>query len=202
MKVDAKYNWQANNPTEEKITGGSQCGYTAAGIAMSIVDARYASDEYIAELVHAMENTEGWIRKEILKSFPKARGRLGAIGDYLAIAMKLQLKRDGHTKFKVEFTPHSGTWMETHNINKRGGTVLLSTMLVSSGHYISKIGFNDKDLDEGIFHDPAGDVRKKYFNEFGNAVLYRYSEFGEKFLASSAYTPKPNTLRYSAVLPV
>lgn len=203
MIVGAIHNYQANNNTVEKVSGGSQCGYTAAGTAMSIADKRYATDPFIEDFVTAMENVDGWIRKEILRIYPNASGRLGAIGDFLALAMKLQLKQDGYLdRFKVEFTPYGGTWIETHNINRRGGVVLLSTMLVTVGHYIDKIGFNDTDLDEGIFHDSAGNIKNGYFNRFGASVPYRYTEFGEKFRGSTAHTKKPNTLRYSAVIPV
>lgn len=181
------YNKQIDNIAVQHISGGSQCGYTSCGMVASILDPMYGKDEWIKLLVGMMETEKGIYYSAIKKEYPSLYGRLGARGEAYFVVLK-ELLKQGPYPYKAGFIPTGGNLSNIKQVIDAGGVILLSTMLAPSGHYIAVIGYRSDDngnIVSFICHDPAGDQRKKYFNDFGEKVEYILKEMNKYFIASS-----------------
>lgn len=154
--IEVPYNSQRDNQPFPNLRGSSQCGYTAAAMAISPFVPRSATDKFIAKLILAMEPIYGEARFEdrILRLVPWARGRrFGAIGDCYVVALNAIFAEE-NLPYRMRWYPTGGTSAQLKAAIDAGSPAMLSTMLTDYGHFITVIGYDDQ---HWICHDPYGD---------------------------------------------
>lgn len=187
--LNVKYNSQRNNRSLEGLRGSAQCGYTAAAMMISPFLAHAENDEFIFNLIEAMEPRYGKARwsDRILDRVPWARGmRLGMFGDSYVIALNA-LFEELDLPYQIEWIPTGGTPEQLKQAIDAGSPAMLSTMITPSGHYICVIGYDD---DHWICHDPYGNGYAPggyRTNTWGERVYYPKS-----WLESRARAADPN----------
>ena len=164
-QLQVKYNTQCDNFEFSRLKPSAQCGYTSACMVLSYYISLAENDLFIGEFVQYMD-------RDFISG--KSKNRMGSSLTNYPKVLNNYLKGN-NVKKECKIRISGGNLDEIKSIIDSGNPLMCSTMLTTSGHYISIIGYDDTNF---IVHDPFGlfsftsNTYVKIGGKHGEAVKY------------------------------